>query len=490
MRRRLLLVHPPFYRLHQPDWSLNELPLGLGYLAGMVRKEGRWDVRIYNADFASPEGRAPDHRTLFARGHRRYRASLESPVHPVWREIRRVVVAERPTVVGLSVTSPLLSSARRVARIARDVLPGVRIVMGGAHASLVPEATLQQCPEVDACVVGEGEQTLCELLRAIENQGNLADVAGLVWRDGDTIQRNPARPLLDELGGLPFPAQAAGEVLLDFESFPRRAFASMITSRGCPFGCAYCGCDAIWTRRVRRRPIPDLVAEVRMLERKLGVRDLRVLDDTLTLDGDELRALCGVLDASRTTFSAQLHPSVVDDKRLGLLARSGCHTISLGLESGSDAILARVRPGTTVAQGERAAAVVKRHGLRLLCYYLVGLPGESPATLGETGRLMMRVKADLNVVSAFTPYPGTDLFDSIPADRLEGIELLSHTSPTRSFSTELGHAQLRRGIGRLGEIADRLNRRGRLRYFSRHPGRLVSRLSESGPRRGPRGRQS
>jgi len=288
--------------------------------------------------------------------------------------------------------------------------------------------------------------------------------------------------LLEEIDALPHPAAVADEQLVDAERYPARAFASLVTARGCPFGCRYCGCDAIWTRRVRQRSAQGVLAEMRDLHRRHGLDDFVIRDDTFTLSGSRLRSLCDGMRRAGYQWGAQLHPSLADDARLKLMARSGCHTVCVGLETGNEALLHSVRPSMTVGQGVQATAAVKRHGMRLLAYYLVGLPGETPGTLLQTERLMRRVGADLNVLSSFTPYPGTELFDALrecgALDSTVDVEQLSHTSAGRSFSEALSDEQLRRSLGRLAGLADRMNRQGRLRYFSRHPGKLIGRIAQ------------
>ena len=481
MRPRLLLIHPPFYRLHREDWSLDEIPLGLGYLAAVVADEKTCDVLVYNADFTVAEGPAPDHAYLIGEGRRKYRQGMGNLGHPVWRDVRRTVAAAKPSVVGISVTSPLAASAWRVARIVRDVAPDATVVWGGAHASLVPEDILRRYAEVDVCVSGEGERTLPELLHSIASGEPLAGVVGVTWRDGAVVRRNPTRPVIEDLDSLPHPAKVTDANLVDAARYPSRAFATLITARGCPFGCRYCGCDAIWTRRVRQRSARGVLDEMHALRRRHGLDDFVIRDDTFTLSGERLRALCDGMRRAGFVWGAQLHPSLADTARLQLMSRSGCHTVSIGLETGSETLLRSVRPSMTVAQGIRAAAEVKRHGMRLLAYYLVGLPGETPGSFQETERLMRRVRADLNVISTFTPYPGTELYDELRQRGTLGaqgeLDGVSHTSVNRSFSDGLTDDQLQRSLVRLADVADRMNRQGRLRYYSRHPGRLMTRIA-------------
>ncbi len=479
MKRRLLLIQPPFYRLHREDWSLDEVPLGLGYLAGVVREETDWEVAVYVADQGEVMGAPPGSRWLMGEGHRRFLDSLDDPRAEVWQEVRRVVEQVQPGVVGISVTSPLTASAKAVAKIVRSAVPDVVIVAGGAHASLDPLSLLDG-GTADLCVIGEGEGTLPRLLEALDGGADGRGVEGVAGRDGSAVWIEPMPPPVDDLDGLPRPAGVLDDVLVHRERFGAEAFSSIITSRGCPHRCRYCGSESIWGRKVRRRSAGDVAAEVRGLRSRFGLDELVIRDDTFSLAGEGLQSLCGALHATDVQWSAQLHPSRVDAATVETMASAGCTMISLGLETGSDELLRALGKASTAAQGLEAARVVQAGGVRLLAYYMVGLPGESDQSLERTERLMRDAGAHLNVLSAFTPYPGTALFDDlqregrIPADHDPGR--ISHTSPGRSYSPNLSDDQLQAATERLSGLADRLNRRGRVRYFARNPGRLIRRL--------------
>lgn len=479
MRRRLLLIHPPFYRLHKEGWSLDEVPLGLGYLAGVVREETDWEVRVLLADQAQQRSAPPGTRELMERGHARFLEALDDPCAEVWREVEGAVARNRPDVVGISVTSPSVASARRVARIARSVAPDALLVAGGAHASLDPGSLLSD-NTVDLCVLGEAEETLPILLGAVARGGDLRAIAGLAGRGEDGVWRNLLRPAIGDLDGLPRPAESIDVVLLNRERLGSAAFSSVLTSRGCPYACRYCGCEPIWGRKVRRRSAGDVASEVGGLRSRFGVDETVIRDDTFSASGEGLQSLCGALHSTGVSWSAQLHPSRVDAATVEMMASAGCAMISLGLETGSDELLRVAGKASTAAKGLEAARTVKAGGVRLLGYYMVGLPGENAESLAQTERLMRDAGAHLNVLSVFTPYPGTQLFDDLVRDGLVPRDhdpgQISHTSPDRSFSRQLTDAQLRDAVHRLSGLADRLNRGGRIKYFGRHPRRLARRV--------------
>jgi len=479
MQRRLLLIHPPFYRLHKDGWSLDEVPLGLGYLAGVVQEDTEWDVRVLVADQARRRAAPPGTRELMETGHGRFIAALDDPCSDAWREVEEAVVRHRPDVVGISVTSPSLASARRVARITRSVAPDALLVAGGAHASLDPDSLLRD-GAVDLCVLGEGERVLPWLLRQAAAGREFSALEGVAGRGPSGSWRNPGPPPVDDLDALPRPAEALDDVLVHRERFGASAFSSVLTSRGCPYACRYCGSEPIWGRKVRRRSPGDVASEVRGLRSRFGVDEITIRDDTFSPSGEGLQSLCGALQSTGVSWSAQLHPSRVDAATVETMASADCTMISLGLESGSDELLRVMGKASTAAKGLEAARTIKAGGARLLAYYMIGLPGESEKTLAQTERLMRDARAHLNVLSVFTPYPGTALFDElvregrVPSDHDPGRT--SHTSPGSSYSPHLNDAQLHAAAQRLSGLADRLNRRGRMRYFGRHPRELARRL--------------
>ena len=462
MRKKILLVEPPFYRLYNADFVLAGFPLALGYLAGWLRQRTDWDVAAANADFAVL--RRPfnlSHSYLAGEGFANYRAALRDPDAPIWREVADMLRREAPAVLGLSAKTQNFHAALRVARIAKALDPDMRVVLGGPHPTMTGATALSH-PELDALVHGEGEETLAALLGVWENEGDPARVAGISFRDGERVRTTAPRPLMADLDALPFPHAVAPDVLLDYAAYPVSAFMNVFSARGCPFHCLYCGSRAIWTRRPRYRSVANVVAEMRGLE-ALGVPRINFDDDTFGISKRRIRELCQAILAAglRTPWSCELHVNLVDDATLELMRRAGCALVFLGVESGNDAILRANRKHTTVAKALAACATVKRHDIQLYTFFMVGFPDETEATMAETLAAMRRADPDYIIHSIFTPYPGTEAFarcremglvdDAFDASRY------NHQSPENNFTQAIPRERFRRLAGEIEAFVDAHN---------------------------------
>ncbi len=366
--------------------------LGLGYLATALRRHGHVPM-LYHGGL-----------------HRHAEEAFES-----------VLESFRPDVVGLQLFSHEVAAAEPYVRLARAGLPGVRVVAGGPHPSADPEGTMQ-ATNVDYAVCGEAEQALPELLGAVDggtpSADRLAGVPGLVWKEQGQYRINPMRlpAQLDELG---FPAWD----LMDPRSYPAaphgtfaRHFpiAPVITSRGCPFSCAFCAAGAISGRRVRARSALDVVEEIALLSSSYGVREIQFEDDNLAHDPDHLASICDELlrRGLRVAWSCPngVRLERIDRSLARLMERSGCYSMAVGIESGSQRILDAMSKGTTIEgleQGLRMIADSTR--IRLTGFFLTGFPGETAEDIEATVRFALKLPLDKALFAFALPHPGSEL---------------------------------------------------------------------------------
>jgi anaerobic magnesium-protoporphyrin IX monomethyl ester cyclase len=464
---RILFIEPPFYRLSSNASSLDRYPLGLGYLAGAVRRATDWRVLVHNADF-HPGSTPINLRDLTTTGFVNYRRTLADRSAPVWREVAATIARYRPTVVAMSVKAPLHASARIVAQIAKDVDRNILVVAGGPHVTLAADAVLA-CPQIDLGVCGEGEQTIVELVTAIEKGRDPRAIDGLVHRSSGRIVHNTPRALIEDLDSTGFPAEFAPEVLKDYALYPKSAFGFVVASRGCPYACVFCGSRHTWTRRVRHRSARHVADEINNL-RRAGVRSVHFDDDTFGADKARLTDLCTTLMAESPglRWSCELHARVVDAGTIALMKQAGCCRIQMGVESGSDEILRTMRKEITLRDAFAAASVIKAQGLELELFFMVGFPTETEDTLRETVAAMHAMPCDGWVYSIFTPYPGTEAFDSCTAAGLIGadydVSLHHHQSPANAFCLRLEPDRFRALVSDIERMVDARNARRSLEH--------------------------
>jgi len=466
MRRRILLVQPPFYRLHKDTYSLDRYPLALGYLGGAIRQHTDWQVMAYNTDF-SMKSETIEFAYMLGPGFANYLQQLRHATGGVWEEVRATIAEYRPNVVGISAKSQDFASARIVAKIAKQIDPRTTVVVGGPHASMVGTEVLRH-PEIDLCVRGEGEVTLVELLQCLAQGSDLDQVAGVAFRRDGRIVENAPRAMIADLDSLPIPHEHAAEILKDYSRYPSAAFEHVFAIRGCPLACTFCGSRYLWSRRPRFRSPAHVVREIQGLRRRgLNVFDFE--DDTFGVNRKYIRQLCRAMieHCPGIKWNSELHVRLVDDGVLSLMKAAGCYSVQLGIESGSNQILREIRKNITIEEALAACRTVKRHGLDLHLFFMVGFPQETEETLQATVRAIQEAPCDSVVYSVFTPYPGTEMFQFCRDKGLIGddfdVSLYNHQSAANSFCLNIPPERLHWHTAQIARLVDRKNRRGRLR---------------------------
>lgn len=316
-----------------------------------------------------------------------------------------------PELIGISATTPSLAAAVALARALRAACPAARFVIGGAHASAVPDA-LVTLPDFDLLVRGEGE----EPLRALARGDDPAGIPGVSARAADGTLRDGGPPQrFTDLDTLPFPAYHLIPPLTDYiptaASYRQLPLATVMTARGCPAHCTFCD-RAVFGQQVRRRSVAHVLAEIDRLVHEQGVRELRFFDDTFTFHPEWVRALCAALRQRhpRLPWTCLTRVDRADPDLLRTMRAAGCWQVLFGLESGSDTMLAQLRKGTTVAQNRAAVRAAKAAGLEVRGDFLVGVPGETRDMLDATLQFAMDERLDFAHFNRFEPFPGTDLY--------------------------------------------------------------------------------
>ncbi|KXA99004.1 hypothetical protein AKJ42_03885, partial [candidate division MSBL1 archaeon SCGC-AAA261C02] len=264
-----------------------------------------------------------------------------------------------PEFVGISSLTTSIYQAYGVAKAAKELEPDCTTVIGGAHATSAAEEVLGECPHIDIAVRGEGEETLRELV----SSKNLSSIKGITYREDGEIVENEDRKIIRDLDLLPFPAYH----LLPMEKYKVGGikYATMMTSRGCPFDCIFCSSSEICGKTWRAKSPERVLDQIRLLKEEYGRREIEFLDDTFTLDNERARKICdllieGGLDVS---WSCSSRVDTIDNSLAEKLKEAGCHTVYMGIESGVQKILDKLKKGITLEQVKKAVRSVKEAGL-------------------------------------------------------------------------------------------------------------------------------
>jgi radical SAM superfamily enzyme YgiQ (UPF0313 family) len=370
---RVLLARPP--RRDLRDAGLPVPPLGLAYVAAALRLAGH-DVEILDA----------------------YALDWS------WARFGQHIAAARPAVLGLSAMTPVADVAAQAARLARPHVG--RILLGGPHPTAVHHAVFDEMPELDAAIAGEAEESAPALLAWWAGGSAGPPPPGALLRGWPLVEAEPPA-----LAQIPLPARD----LLPMGSYryllaTRPGFATMLTSRGCPFSCSFCDKSVSGSRWRARSPV-EVVDELELLERDYGVGFVNFYDDNFTLRRDRVVGICEELlrRGLRVEWKCEGRVDGVDLPLLRLMRRAGCRTVAYGVESGNQATLDLLRKDVTVAQAPAAFAATRAAGLRSLAYMILGAPGEGEAEVAESLRFCRALGADYVQFSSLMPMPGTPL---------------------------------------------------------------------------------
>src|SRR3990172_6231716 len=337
-KQKILLIQPPFYRLYKDTYSLDLFPLSLGYLSGAIRKDTDWEVLAYNSDF-NPDSEGVSQSYLSGKGFDNYLGNLNDISKPIWQEIRKNIEEYKPCVVGISVKSQTFASACRVAKLAKDINNDCIVIVGGPHPSMVGSEVLN-CSDINVFVKGEGEKPTVELLNAIKN---------------------------------------------------------IFSIRGCPYNCFFCGSRMVWSRKVRFRSVENVIAEIQGLQH-MGIELIRFDDDTFGVTKKYIKELCHALikHCPGLKWHCEIHVKVVDEPTISLMKAAGCCLLQIGVESGNNEILKEMRKNYTIEEALSACEIIKKYGIELQTFFIVGFPQETEDSFNDTYKAMKKIKNYLN----------------------------------------------------------------------------------------------
>ncbi len=392
--RRILLVHPLGYRPAAANADIARKanlmpPLGLASIAAYLENHG------FKADiidcFASPmtaERRIENYLKLF-----------------------------RPGWIGFSCTTSSFLDGARLAARARELLPGIRTLCGGPHVSALREKLLADYPEFDCFIAGEGEESLLELL---QDPSRVHAIPGLVYRtlEGKTAFAGYREPGVD-LDTLPFPAydKLAGFpkiYRLPIFNYPKSPNTSCISSRGCPYRCSYCD-RSVFRQTFRYNSAPYLYRHLEFLKNRFGIKHVNFYDDQFTFHRERVVDFCRLLLSRplNMTFNCAVRAEHIDTDLLRLMKKAGCWMISLGIENGDAELLSRHRQKVDLTFMAEQVRRIKRCGIRVKGLFMVGLPGETQATIERSIAYLRSLPIDELNVAKFTPFPGSPLYQRI-----------------------------------------------------------------------------
>ncbi|NLM17601.1 MAG: radical SAM protein [Candidatus Riflebacteria bacterium] len=426
---KILLIDPPF-RSFAGIFNMY-FPLGPAYLAGALKQAGHV-CKILDTDAAEGNDGEVDFTKEYDT-YSHYIEALNNKEHPTWKVMGKIVFAEKPDVIGISAMTSKFGTAIQTARLCKRILPETPIIIGGPHATAMPELTMK-LQEADYVLRGESEDSIVELIKAIEENKGFEKIRGLSWRNGSEIIHNPDRPFNKNLDSIPLPDR---EALMNPEAYTSEDMGVILTTRGCPYSCSYC--FHMWNRTVRYRSVSSVINEIEETHRLFGTTHFSIKDDSFTVNKKHVKALCEAFNKLDfpITFSCTTRADIIDDELLSVMKKAGLIQLSIGIESGSPKVLQQTDKGINHKQILKASRLLNKHGIFWTGYFMIGLPEETEEDIIMTWRFLKRANPYFGGLGVYSPFPRTKLFtQAIEAGLLIADPPLEHfltTNPKDLF---------------------------------------------------------
>lgn len=329
-------------------------------------------------------------------------------------DLASVIRSRSIDVVGFSASTPFAGKAMEGARLVKQIDPNILTVIGGPHATVLPEKTLLKCPFIDVAVCKEGEVTIQEIM----DGKPFEKIAGIVYRCDGKILRTNERPFVKNLDSLPYPAF---HLLVKFPNGykphppkgSRGVWTSIMWSRGCPFSCVYCSREASFGRTVRYYSPKYIAGLLGYLHNQFGINDVTFYDDVFTLNRNKTMKLLESIHPEKLGFNlswdCETRVDLVDLELLQEMKRAGCHTIAYGIEHG--VWIHEIKGGrATLEQAEKAVRWTHEAGINTIGYFMIGFPRETSDTILKTVEFAKKLDVTWAQFSITTPIPGSDLY--------------------------------------------------------------------------------
>jgi anaerobic magnesium-protoporphyrin IX monomethyl ester cyclase len=280
-------------------------------------------------------------------------------------------------IVGISCMVSMLPFVLLGTRKFKESHPEHKVILGGPGPSGVAEVIVSSLPWIDIVVRGEGEATLVELIKALNNGGDLGAISGITYRDSSGIHHNQARPRLKNLDEVASPSYERIN-LSEYTRIP------VITGRGCPFHCTFCDVGPLWENRTVFRSIENVMEELSLLKDKYGQNSVYVADDTFDLKRERTEAFCREIKRLGLNWSCLARVDLMDEALLEKMAGAGCDAVFLGIESGSNAVLKAINKEFTIQEATRKVEISTRYMARVITSFIWGFPFETMEDLKLT----------------------------------------------------------------------------------------------------------
>ncbi|MFH1587599.1 MAG: radical SAM protein [Candidatus Diapherotrites archaeon] len=361
-------------------------PLGLAYLAAVAREK---NCEIKTIDLSARYAEYSD------------------------KDILNSVDSFRPDIVCVSVNTLYASQALKMINLLADS-PALKIA-GGPHPTILPQESLER--GFDVVVRGEGEETFAELIDFARGEKKLENILGISFRKGKKVIGNSARPPIENLDSLPFPAIDLFNEK-DYAKSKRASsnFAVINSSRGCPYNCIFCATSLVQGKRFRFMSAGKVMKEIEEYRKRYGTEIFYFTDDSFSFNRERVMELCKLIlnKNLKIKWHCATRVDKVDFELLKKMKNAGCGSITYGLESGNPKTLEKIRKGISLQQTRDALILTKNAGIAANANFILGFPWENAKDIKKTREFMSEISpyvSNFTPSYVLTPFPGSKLFE-------------------------------------------------------------------------------
>lgn len=345
---------------------------------------------------------------VFLRDYQTERADIE--------EVKKDILGFCPDIIVISTTNATILSDIDFVSYIKE-FHSCEFIIKGAIFFNTPISLLEtlDLKNIGYLIGGEIDTVIGDLVDGIINNTSLENIPGIIYKQNGTFTKTDFGVWCDELDEIPFPARD----LMKNELYPRpdtgEPMATIQVSRGCPANCTYCLTPVISGKTVRKRSVDNIFAEIEECYYKYGIRNFFFKADTFTIDSAWAIALCDKIIQSelhgKIEFTANSRVKPLDPALLLKLKEAGCFMLAVGFESGSNETLKKIKKGTTREDNLRAAKLIKKAGLPLFGFFMIGFPWETKQDITDTLKFIFELDPDFIEVHIAMPYFGTQLYN-------------------------------------------------------------------------------
>jgi len=378
---KIILVCPSF-ELAGGERSIS-YPVGLATLGAVLEKEGHSVDVLDLSDIAWEEAKVT---------------------------VKETIEKQKPDIVGISNMCTNRVSSFELIKLTKEINPNIKILMGGAHPTLMYKQLLDNFP-IDYIIVGEGEKTTPELIRNIENKSPFfRGIKGIAFKSDREIIFTGNRDKMnsEELDKLPFPNHSYFKSKIN-----KYGVAYIASSRGCPFNCIFCSSSQYWGRCRTQRSASNILSEIKHLKQQFPeLKSLYFVDDEFICDKKRIMGLCDMMikEKINLTWECLGRATSISEELVKHMKQAGCTKIKIGIETGSEKLLKSINKGVTTQQIIKASKIIQKCGVIVSAFLIVGFPGEDKDTVKETIALLKEIKI-VGEPAILQIYPGTELYD-------------------------------------------------------------------------------